>query len=54
MKTRAPHDMTTRGIHDIGGSPAEPFYPSHHEAADWERMAVAVNNVLGPTGPLIS
>jgi len=43
MKTRAPHDMTTRGIPDIGGL-----------AAEWERMAVAANNVLGPTGPLIS
>ena len=51
MKTRAPHDMTTRGIHDIGGLTAEPFDPPHHEVAEWERMAVAVNNVLGPTAP---
>ena len=50
MKTRAPHDMTTRGIHDIGGLAAGPVDPSHHAAAEWERMAVAVNNALGPAG----
>jgi hypothetical protein len=42
--------VTTRGIHDIGGLPAGPVDPSHHDAVDWERMAVAVNNALGPRG----
>ncbi len=39
----------TRGPHDIGGLPAGPIDPSHHDEADWHKMATAVNMALGPS-----
>lgn len=50
MKSRGPHDFTRRGPHDIGGMPAGPVDPSHHDEASWEKMATAVNGALGPAG----
>ncbi len=38
----------TRGPHDIGGLPAGPIDPSHHDEAAWHRMATALNMALGP------
>ncbi len=45
--------MMIRGVHDIGGLPAGPVDPSHHDEADWEKMATALNNALGPAGARI-
>lgn len=38
-----------RGPHDIGGLPAGPIDTSHHDEADWHRMATALNMALGPS-----
>ncbi len=42
--------VEVRGPHDIGGNPAGPVDPSHHDEAGWEKMATAVNGALGPAG----
>jgi hypothetical protein len=38
----------SRRVHDIGGLPAGPIDTSHHEEADWHKMATALNMTLGP------
>ena len=39
-----------RGYHDIGGQPAGPVDPSHHEELPWQKLMVALSNVLGTRG----
>jgi hypothetical protein len=38
------------GPHDIGGAPGGPIDKSQHEVQDWERLADALNAVLGQKG----
>ena len=37
-------------VHDLGGSPGGPIDKSQHEIEDWERLADAINGVLGGKG----
>lgn len=39
-----------RGYHDVGGLPAGPVDPSHHEERPWQKLMVALSNVLGTRG----
>ncbi len=39
----------SRRTHDMGGQPAGPIDRSHHEEADWHKMATALNMALGPS-----
>jgi Nitrile hydratase beta subunit len=38
------------GVHDMGGSPGGPIDRGQHEVEDWERLADAINGVLGAKG----
>lgn len=42
--------MMVRGPHDVGGLPAGPVDPSHHEEEVWEKMATGLNGAVGPSG----
>lgn len=39
-----------RGYHDIGGLPGGPIDPSHGGEQPWEKLSVALSNVLGLQG----
>jgi Nitrile hydratase beta subunit len=38
--------FSNAGVNDIGGLPGGPIDPRYHEAADWEKLVVALGNVL--------
>lgn len=38
------------GPHDLGGAPGGPIGKGQHEIQDWERLADALNAVLGQKG----
>ncbi len=38
--------FSNAGVNDIGGLPGGPIDRRHHEAADWEKLLVALNAVL--------
>ena len=38
--------FSNAGVNDIGGLPGGPVDRHHHEAADWERLLVALNALL--------
>jgi nitrile hydratase subunit beta len=38
--------FSNAGVNDIGGLPGGPIDRRHHEAADWEKLLVAVNTLL--------
>lgn len=42
------------GFHDIGGKSAGPVDPSHREELPWEKLTVALSNVLGAQGHKIA
>ena len=42
--------MSGERVHDLGGAPGGPIDKSQHDLEDWERLADAINGVLGRKG----
>ncbi len=42
--------MSGERVHDLGGSLGGPIDKSQHDLQDWERLADAINGVLGEKG----